>query len=276
MRKVKNINHLIGKEFGLLKILEDRGVKNKCRIVNAQCECGVIKEYHLAAIKRGTTKSCGHNKKLNIDDFINKRFGKLIIVENVGREGNNWKVKIKCDCGNYKVTNLYSIKYGKTKSCGCLCVEKLGKSKRTHGLSHHPLYGIWNGMKDSCLNKKGKDYENYGGRGVKVSTRWENDFQAFYDWAIKRWQPGLQLDKDIKSSTGYGILYCPELCCFVEPKDNSNSKGNNRKIQYNGENKTVSQWAEILNINLTTLIRRLNHWSVESAFTMPVKKYNYK
>lgn len=65
------------------------------------------------------------------DDIIGKRFGKLVVVEEVGLD--KWKrrrVVCKCDCGNEKLTCTYNLKKGLTKSCGCLRVENMKKIRK--------------------------------------------------------------------------------------------------------------------------------------------------
>ncbi len=91
--------------------------------------------------------------------------------------------------------------------------------KRTHGLSRHPLYYVWQAMKMRCYNENYKDYKYYGAKGVKMCDEWFNDFEPFYKWAMNNgYKKGLQVDKDIK---GIGKLYGPDSCVFVTPKINS-------------------------------------------------------
>lgn len=123
-----------------------------------------------------------------------------------------------------------------------------------------------------CYDEKEDSYKYYGGRGVKVSMRWENDFEAFYEWAIKRWKPGLQLDKDIKSSTGSGILYCPELCCFVTPKENSRKRKTNIILEYKGEKKCITEWAESLGVSFKTVYGRYKRGSSIDKIIESIKK----
>ena len=40
-------------------------------------------------------------------------------------------------------------------------------------------------MKHRCNNSNDKRYEQYGGRGIRVCSEWQDAFKAFYDWAIK-------------------------------------------------------------------------------------------
>lgn len=49
------------------------------------------------------------------------------------------------------------------------------------GKASHPLYGIYNEMLHRCRNPKHKGWRNYGGRGIKVCKRWQNDFWAFVE-----------------------------------------------------------------------------------------------
>ena len=54
-----------------------------------------------------------------------------------------------------------------------------------HGLSKHPLKQIWSDMKQRCYNKNGRQYKNYGARGIIVCKEWKNDLKIFHDWAIQ-------------------------------------------------------------------------------------------
>ena len=145
-----------------------------------------------------------------------------------------------------------------------------------HGLAYHPLNHRWYSIKDKCYNEKCSQYYKYGALGVRMCDEWLNDFKAFYDWCMANgWEQGLQIDKDIKArAVGQvpGLLYSPEFCSFVTRKENCNSKRNNRFIEYNGETKTVSQWADITGIKATRIYARVFklRWSVKDAFEVPI------
>jgi hypothetical protein len=176
-----------------------------------------------------------------------------------------------CKCGKERVINKTRVVTGYTKSCGCFAVEKAISDSTTHGLSKHPLYRRWNDIIKRCYNPKVKSYINYGERGVIVCDEWKNNFLSFYNWCINNgWKDGLQIDKDIN---GNGFIYSPQTCCFVTPKTNSNNRRNNKKIEYNGEIKTLIEWSEKFGINNGTLSGRLKRgWSLEKSFTN--KKFN--
>jgi len=67
------------------------------------------------------------------DDFIGKRFGKLVVVaesepiwhKQKSTNGKTYDLKrinyrCECDCGNFKDVEKHNLIYGNTKSCGCL------------------------------------------------------------------------------------------------------------------------------------------------------------
>lgn len=143
--------------------------------------------------------------------------------------------------------------------------------KIKHNLSKHPLYVIWRGIKLRCYTKTSTGYENYGGRGVKMCDEWVHDFEAFYKWAIlKGWEKGLQIDKD---SVGDGKLYSPQTCIFITAKQNCNKRRGNRRLLFNGENLTISEWSDKTGIPRNAIRMRLEQYkySIETALTKPVR-----
>lgn len=59
------------------------------------------------------------------ENFIGKRFGKLVVLSYVGekkdKHGNtHWYWNCQCDCGNKKVIDQHGLIYGHTHSCGCI------------------------------------------------------------------------------------------------------------------------------------------------------------
>jgi predicted DNA-binding protein (UPF0251 family) len=84
-----------------------------------------------------------------------------------------------------------------------------------HGLYLHPLYTVWNKIKQRCTNSKLKKYLRYGGRGITICDEWLM-FKTFFDWAMSNgWEPGLQINRIINDSN-----YEPSNCNFVPNQEN--------------------------------------------------------
>ena len=136
------------------------------------------------------------------------------------------------------------------------------------------LYQVWSNMKSRCNNPNNKRYKNYGGRGIKVCKEWEQDFKAFYDWAI---MSGYDSNANFGECTIDRIDingdYEPNNCRWISNKEQQSNRQNNRFIKYKNETKTLTQWSECLGISFSTLKYRLDDakWSIDEALETPVK-----
>ena len=146
-----------------------------------------------------------------------------------------------------------------------------GGTRRGH---HDRLYGIYCGIKNRCYNPNRKNYPRYGGRGITVCDEWmgENGYAIFREWAMKNGYdpeaPYMQCTIDRIDSNG---PYAPWNCRWASMKEQANNMRTNRLLTYNGETKTMSQWAETVGIKADTIQCRLKYygWSVEEALTIP-------
>lgn len=128
------------------------------------------------------------------------RFGKLTVVRELPNDGRGRRFKLKCDCGKSATVRLGQLRYGKTKSCGCLFIASLNNT-RTHGRSSDPIYYVWQGMRQRCGDPNSKSYPDYGGRGIKVCKRWQK-FENFLADMGERPSPKHELDR-IDNDKGY-------------------------------------------------------------------------
>lgn len=139
------------------------------------------------------------------------------------------------------------------------------KNNYYHGQSYTKTYRSWDAMVGRCYNKTDKKYKNYGGRGIVTCDEWLK-FEGFYKDMGDR-PKGLTLDR-IDSNKNYS----KENCRWSTQKVQQNNRTNNRILEFNGKSQTVSEWADELQINYSTLANRINFlgWSVEKALLTPV------
>lgn len=204
--------------------------------------------------------------KYNVDNYIGKSFGDLIIlsVSTQTNKGGNKFVLARCKCGKEKNIPLSNIVRGHSKSCGCKILINLKNSNVTHNLSNHLLYFLWRHIKSRCLNNNSKHFYNYGGRGICICAEWINNFEIFYQWAITNgWMKGLQIDR-INNDGNYE----PSNCRFVTSKVNCRNKRNNTFLYFKGENKTISEWSDILGIKKSTISSRINRGNMPTELAL--------
>lgn len=142
-------------------------------------------------------------------------------------------------------------------------------SKKKHGMSGTRLYRIWKNMKDRCNKPKHHNYERYGGRGIRVCEEWQNDFMAFYTWAMANgYQEDLTIDR--KDNDGN---YEPSNCRWATQREQLNNRGDfNVLVTYKGKTQTLMEWSEETGLPFATLRYRIveSHWPVEDAFTIGI------
>ena len=85
----------------------------------------------------------------------------------------------ECECGRITSVDIYNLKSGYTKSCGCLSIERTKEVNTKDGRckEHRRLYNIYKGMIDRCTNEKCDKFNHYGGRGIKVCDEWKDNFE---------------------------------------------------------------------------------------------------
>lgn len=245
---------------------------NKKKAWKCLCDCGnekIITHFNLVY---GGTKSCGclrieklkeriaKREKKQDQNVVGQKFGLLLVLKDgYSRiDVNGYVIKrclCKCDCGKEIIVDIYALLNGHIKSCGCTRKENF--KYIVHGKSKDPLYIVYGGMKNRCYIKSNQEYENYGGRGIKVCDEWlgENGFSNFYDWSIKNgYKKGLTIDR-INNDGNYE----PSNCRWITRKEQSKNTSRNLYITYKGETHLLCEWVNILNISWGKIRYRYYH-----------------
>lgn len=124
-------------------------------------------------------------------------------------------------------------------------------------------YKSWRRMLCRCRAKTGPNYKNYVQKGITVCDRWKTFVNFLEDMGSA--QDGVTIDR-IDSSRGYK----PGNCRWSTMTENVRNRTITKKAEFNGETKSVAEWAEIVGISYNTLRARLDRgWDVVRAFTTP-------
>lgn len=204
-------------------------------------------------------------KKLNLK--IGQKINQLTVLDIYQSVDRRRSALFLCDCGNKKVIRCDSVQSGATFSCGCYHIKLTSQRSYVHGDSNTRLYHIWEGIKQMCLDPNAENYHNYGGRGIKVCGEWLDSFISFRDWSINNgYVDKLTIDR-INNDGNYE----PSNCRWATIKEQSKNKRTN--LKYKGE---ISSDASFRLGGKTRhlVANRVTRWgwSLEKAFTTPVKK----
>ena len=198
-------------------------------------------------------------------NLIGMKFGKLTVLERAENSTHHTRWSCICECGNKTTSHTTSLTSGRSKSCGCLSMEKIKLKNTTHGDSNSKLFSIWCGMKKRCYNKKYEHYNVYGGKGIKVCDEWVNDYICFKTWSLKNgYIEGLEIDR-IENDKDY----CPENCRWETRKNQMRNRTNTLFLEINGEKKSFAEWCEIYNIKYKLAHARFKKgYSIENVFNI--------
>lgn len=205
-----------------------------------------------------------------LKDLTGQKFERLTAIKYLG--GRKWRCL--CDCGNEIDVFTNNLTRGNTKSCGCLNKELASKRQKIYGLAGSKVFAVATGIIQRCYNKHSKNYKNYGGRGVKVYSKWRNNPSEFAKWLLDNgWHDGCQVDKDIKSKPDRAGYY-PDTISIVSQSENARHKRNNIQITYHGKTQPLKTWCKELNLPYRTIFNRYKylHWrDAVTLFETPVK-----
>jgi len=198
------------------------------------------------------------------------KFGRLTIIRQIESvqfaHCRHRRYLCRCDCGKEIPVTSPNIKYGRSKSCGCLKTEITTKRMTKHGQSKAKTaeYYTWKSMIARTTNP---DDKNYCGRGITVCERWqgENGFANFF--ADMGHRPSQRHSIDRKDNDGN---YEPDNCRWATRIEQSNNRRNNIIITWNDKTLSLAEWATLLGVPYGRLKSRVKMgWSHDQILSRP-------
>lgn len=163
-------------------------------------------------------------------------FGSWTVISEVPKKKEKHYL-CRCTCGTERAVTKSNLRLGKSTSCNRGVCKSL---TTTHGLTDHPLYSVWHGIKTRVTNPTGS---NACYAGISMTEGWQS-FEVFYKWALQAgYQPGLTIDREDRRGD-----YTPANCRWVDTTIQSqNRSGWKRKeIPYKGVFKTKPRNGKVI------------------------------
>lgn len=116
---------------------------------------------------------------------------------------------------------------------------------------HRLTYNSYCAMKTRCTNRKDSQFKDYGGRGIKICSRWVEPIAGFKNFLEDMGErpDGKTLDRiDVNGD------YCPENCRWATVHQQAKNRRNSRPNV--GVTKSGKTWVAILRVGETTYTRR--------------------
>lgn len=169
------------------------------------------------------------------------------------------------------------LQCGETKEALEQNVMRSNRLKRAHCAAciqhhYHHMTGtrpfrIWKSMRERCENPQSPNWQNYGGRGIRMCPAWSKSFTAFWHDMGPSYSDDLTIERI--NVNGH---YSPDNCRWASNMEQQANKRNNRVVSYQGETMHLAEFVRRAGFSKIMLMTRLNRGmtgdaAVESALS---------
>lgn len=213
----------------------------------------------------------GRARKKSLHDLSGRKVGWWKVHGESGLDKHSKRLwKCECRCGAIRNIATTPLVRGVTLSCGCAKTGVSADDARprvNHGLAGTGVCVAWAGIIRRCLNKKCRNYSNYGGRGIKICSGIAATPQAIVDSIghrpkFKR-RRHYSIDR-IDNSGHYSCGECPDCIKrgwplnirWTTQRVQTRNFRRNRMITIDGITKCMADWAESTGVIVQTISGR--------------------
>lgn len=260
---------LTGQRFGHWLVLREASRRGSYRYWVCSCDCGNQKEVLHHSLLAGTSVSCGCSGQTGRKSTkTGTRFGRWVVIGATHNNRGHMSVLCRCDCGTERIVRISGLLNGTSQSCTCLRLERIAVAITTHGQSLSAEYRAWRSAHDRCENSKIRNYQNYGGRGIKVCVRWRQFENFLEDMGLR---PTSKHSLDRINVDGD---YTPDNCKWSTRQEQNTNTRRSRYITIGDKTQVAKEWVKELGVvSYSAAIYRLKHgWNPVDAVTIPASQ----
>lgn len=210
-------------------------------------------------------------------DITGETYGFLQAIEFKGKTKRNqavWLFRCIADgCGKEIELPSHQARNGNNKSCGCMANKLKSASKIKHGVANSSVYGSYRAMLHRCYNTENSMYHRYGGRGIKVCSRWLGDQGPANFLADMGEKPSPKHTIERINNDGD---YSPDNCRWATMAEQADNRCTTNHVTVDGKTLSPTAWDRNLGNGLNIVGDRIRRgWDHEAAVTKPVARHKY-
>lgn len=181
-----------------------------------------------------------------MDKYTGQTIGIYTVLDKNKEKTNDGHVLYTCRCN----------------VCGGIFNRRMSEIQRRHDRCKH-IYTCWgmerlgkifNNMVRRCYNSKSRDYQWYGGKGIRICDEWVANPIKFEEWSLNNgYSDSLSIDRIDPTKN-----YSPDNCRWIPLEENSRKAGKVNWITIDDICLTGQQWSKKLKLGrnrINTLIR---------------------
>lgn len=197
----------------------------------------------------------------NLRSLEGKNFGNLLVLGRAGRAKGRVLWRCRCSCGAEVDVPAPRLYQGRQKSCG-----QAHRYRQPFNELVRMEQSCWRAMLERCYNEKNPAFKNYGGRGIRVHSKWRKDFQQFVADIGPRPSDKHSLDRYPDNNGDYE----PSNVRWATAKQQARNTRVTVRVMIDGVSVPLIDYANKVGVNNQMLKRRLKRgWKLEDALTMP-------
>src|SRR5262245_4644675 len=117
----RRVVDITGRRFGRWTVIMLHPGRSHQAYWVCRCDCGVESVVLGAALRSGTTRSCGClRRERRVIDLAGIRYGRWTVIRQHAELSRRANWVCRCDCGVERVVAGLSLRSGISRSCGCL------------------------------------------------------------------------------------------------------------------------------------------------------------
>ena len=196
-------------------------------------------------------------------DIKGQVFGRLTVLERDSFVNGKTRWLCSCECGKQVSIIGQLLRNGRTKSCGCLRVDRATETAHRHGgyVGRKPTrtMRIWKNMIQRTCNPNCPMYARYGGAGIGVCESWQT-FERFLS-DMGQAPDDLTLER-VDNNKGYG----PDNCKWATYTEQNRNKSSSKNLTLNGKTQVAVAWIQELGLTDSKVYKRIRRgWSDEEV-----------